>query len=78
MSQSKTSKEAMKAFDASNKNAVPPAEHGDHAKSHAAHTEIEGKAHTSTEGDGKQGREPGTLTEPPQDPKRNGKTHNWQ
>ncbi len=78
MSQSKTSKEAMEAFDASKQDAVPAAEHGDHAKSHAAHTEVAGKAHTSPEGYGKQGREPGTLTEPAQDPKRNGKTHNWE
>ncbi len=77
MSQSKNSKEAMEAFDASN-SAVPAAGQGGHDKSHAAHTDVEGKAHTTPEGYGKQGREPGTLNEPPQDPKRNGKTHNWQ
>ena len=46
-----------------------------HAHSHAAHLESEGKVHTSPEGYGKQGREPGTENQPPQDPNRNGKTH---
>ena len=78
MSQSKSSKEAMEAFDASKENAVPEAEQGDHAKSHAAHAEVAGKVHTSPDGYGKQGREPGTLKEPPQDPKRSGKTYRGQ
>lgn len=78
MSQSKQSKEAMEAFDASKESAVPEADQGDHSRSHAAHLETEGKTHTTPEGYGKQGREPGTVNEPPQDPKRNGKTHNWQ
>ena len=77
MSQSKASKEAMEAFDSSN-NSVPAAEHGDHAKSHAAHTETEGHVHTSPDGYGKQGREPGSLKEPPQDPLRNGKGNQRQ
>jgi hypothetical protein len=47
-----------------------------HAHSHAAHLQTEGKVHTSHEGYGKQGREPGTENQPPQDPRRNGKTHN--
>jgi hypothetical protein len=49
-----------------------------HAHSHAAHLDTEGKAHTSPEGYGKQGREPGTENQPPQDPNRNGKTHTRQ
>jgi hypothetical protein len=49
-----------------------------HAHSHAAHLDSEGKVHTSPEGYGKQGREPGTENQPPQDPNRNGKTHTRQ
>ena len=52
-----------------------PGEDKAHAHSHAAHLETEGKVHTSPEGYGKQGREPGTENQPPQDPRRNGKTH---
>ena len=47
-----------------------------HAHSHAAHLGTEGHVHTLPEGDRKQGAEPGALREPPQDPRRNGKTHN--
>ena len=76
MSQSKTSKDAMEAFDQANEAAaVPAAETGTHARSHAAHLTEEGKVHTTPEGYGKQGREPGTLNEPPQEPSRNGKGH---
>lgn len=45
-----------------------------HAHSHAAHLATEGSVHTSPENYGKQGREPGTLKEPPQDPRTSGKT----
>ena len=76
--QSKQSKEAMEAFDASKESAVPEADHGNHARSPGAHLQTEGKTHTEPEGKGKQGREPGTLNEPPQDPGRSGETHNRQ
>lgn len=46
-----------------------------HAHSHAAHLHETGNASLSTAGIGKQGREPGSIQQPPQDPKRNGKTH---
>ena len=49
-----------------------------HAHSHAAHLHEGGNAHTSPEGKGKQGREPGSVNQPPQDPKRNGKAHRSQ
>ena len=50
-----------------------------HAHSHAAHLQPEANIHlVSGGGAGKQGREPGTLREPPQDPKRNGKGHGRQ
>ena len=79
MSQSKTSKEAMEAFDnAKKQESAIPGEHGDHSHSHAAHLETEGHVHTTPEGKGKQAREPGTLREPPQDPGRAGKTHHRQ
>ena len=52
-----------------------PGEDKAHAHSHAAHLETEGKAHVAPEGVGKQGREPGAVNQPPQDPKRSGKTH---
>ena len=55
-----------------------PGDDTKHAHSHAAHLETEGKVHTSPEGYGKQGREPGTERQPPQDPNRNGKTHTRQ
>ena len=79
MSQSKTSKEAMEAFDnAKAHDSAVPGEHGDHSRSHAAHLENEGHVSTIPEGYGKQGREAGTLKEPPQDPSRSGKTHHRQ
>jgi len=46
-----------------------------HAHSHAAHLHETGNASLSMGGIGKQGREPGSIQQPPQDPKRNGKTH---
>jgi hypothetical protein len=49
-----------------------------HAHSHAAHLHDNGNAHISSVGVGKQGREPGAIQQPPQDPKRNGKTHSHQ
>ncbi len=62
---------------------VVKAEHADavpgsdaaHAHSHAAHLDVQGEVHTSSEGYGKQGREPGAVNQPPQDPARSGKTH---
>ena len=76
MPQSKDSKEAMESFDAHNKGtetAIPDAEEGIHNKSEAAHLESTGHVKTTPEGYGKQGREPGSLKEPPQEPGRNGK-----
>ncbi len=55
-----------------------PGEDTAHAHSHAAHLGTEGNVRTSPESYGKQGREPGTLKEPPQDPRGSGKTHNRQ
>jgi hypothetical protein len=49
-----------------------------HAHSHAAHLASEGKVHLAAEGIGKQGREAGSLNQPPQDPNRDGKTHTRQ
>lgn len=46
-----------------------------HAHSHAAHLHETGNASVSAVGIGKQGREAGAIQQPPQDPKRNGKTH---
>jgi hypothetical protein len=46
-----------------------------HAHSHAAHLGSEGTAHVESQGIGKQGREAGTLNQPPQDPTRSGKQH---
>lgn len=48
-----------------------------HAHSHAAHLQAEGNVHTSPVG-GKQGREPGAVNQPPQDPKTSGKAHRHQ
>ena len=80
MAEGHSSKQAREAFEASERNknqAVPGAEEGGHAKSHAAHLETEGKAHMTPDGYGKQGREAGTLKEPPQDPRTQGKAfHN--
>ena len=70
---SKLAREACEASERNKNSAVPGAEQGGHAKSHAAHLETEGKAHVIPEGYGKQGREPGTLNEPPQDPLTSGK-----
>lgn len=50
-------------------------QHGSHARSQAAHTETQGHVRNSAEGNRKQGAEPGTLVEPPQDPKATGKAH---
>ena len=52
-----------------------PRDNNAHGHSHAAHLEAEGNVHTLPEGKGKQGREPGTVQQPPQDPKRSGKAH---
>ena len=69
MSQSKDSKDAMEAFDnAKAAESAVPGQHGEHGHSHAAHLETEGKAKTEPQGYGKQGREPGTRIEPPQNP----------
>ncbi|MEK6396904.1 MAG: hypothetical protein V4734_02365 [Terriglobus sp.] len=46
-----------------------------HAHSHAAHLHENGNASMSGIGIGKQGREPGAIQQPPQDPRRNGKTN---
>ena len=76
MAQSRDSKEAMESFDAHAKGtetAVPDAEQSTHNRSQAAHLGTEGHVHTSPEGYGKQGREPGIVNQPPQDPMRNGK-----
>ncbi len=67
-------KELSEAVKAGHVDAVPGDDKA-HAHSHAAHLGTEGKVHTSPEGYGKQGREPGTENQPPQDPNRNGKTH---
>ena len=67
-------KELSEAVKAEHVDAIPGDDKA-HAHSHAAHLESEGKVHTSPEGYGKQGREPGTENQPPQDPNRNGKTH---
>ena len=78
MAEGHDSKQAREAFEAAERDkndAVPSAEQGSHAKSHAAHLQTEGNVHTTPEGYGKQGREPGTLNEPPQDPKTSGKAH---
>ncbi len=45
-----------------------------HANSHAAHLHDAGNTRLAAEGIGKQGREPGAINQPPQDPTRNGKT----
>ncbi len=70
-------KELSDAVKAEHVDAVPGDDNA-HAHSHAAHLGSEGKVHTSPEGYGKQGREPGTENQPPQDPNRNGKTHTRQ
>lgn len=70
-------KELSDAVAAEHPDAVPGSDNA-HAHSHAAHLHTEGDVHTAPEGYGKQGREPGTVNQPPQDPKRSGKTHNHQ
>ncbi len=70
-------KELSDAVQASHVDAVPGADTA-HAHSHAAHLETEGNAHTMPEGKGKQGREAGTVNQPPQDPKTSGKAHRHQ
>ena len=75
------SKQAREAFEAAERNKnepVPEAEQGGHAKSHAAHLQTEGTAHTTPEGNHRQGSEPGALREPPQDPGRVGETFRRQ
>jgi hypothetical protein len=52
-----------------------PGDDNAHAHSHAAHLGNTGTLHLAPEGVGKQGREAGSLNQPPQDPTRNGKTH---
>ena len=49
-----------------------------HAHSHAAHLHDSGNASISAVGIGKQGREAGAIQQPPQDPKRNGKSHHHE
>ncbi len=49
-----------------------------HAHSHAAHLHDDGNAHVSPVAVGKQAREAGSINQPPQDPKRSGKTHGRQ
>lgn len=81
MAEGHDSRQAREAFEVSERDKnepIPGAEQGGHAKSHAAHLETEGKAHTTPEGYGKQGREPGALNEPPQDPLRQGETFRRQ
>ena len=73
MPQSQNNKEAMEAFDAHGESAVPEAETRTHNRSQAAHLSSEDHVKTSPEGYGKQGREPGIVNQPPQDPTRNGK-----
>ena len=68
-------KALSEAVKAQHTDAVPGSDAA-HAHSHAAHLQTEGEVHTSPEGYGKQGREPGTENQPPQDPHRSGKTHN--
>ncbi len=76
--QSKMHGEALsEALKAEHVDAVPGADTA-HAHSHAAHLRTDGNVRTSPEGYGKQGREPGTVNQPPQDPRRDGKTRNRQ
>jgi hypothetical protein len=55
--------------------AVPPAEHGGHPRSAAAHLELGGAEHTKPEGNLRQGSHPGALREPPMVVQRVGKQH---
>ncbi|WP_419803988.1 hypothetical protein [Terriglobus sp.] len=75
---SKQAREAFEAAERTKNSAIPGAEQGDHAKSHAAHLEVEGNVHTTPEGHAHQAREPGALREPPQDPQRVGETFRRQ
>lgn len=70
-------KELSDAVKAGHVDAVPGADKA-HAHSHAAHLGTEGNVHTAPEGVGKQGREPGSVNQPPQDPKVSGKAHRHQ
>ena len=54
--------------------AVPGADNA-HPHSHAAHLATEGNVHLAPESVGKQGREPGSVNQSPQDPKLSGKVH---
>jgi hypothetical protein len=55
--------------------AVPPAEHGGHSHSAAAHLQVEGAPHTKPEGNLRHGSHPGALREPPMVVQRVGKQH---
>ncbi len=55
--------------------AVPPAEHGGHAHSAAAHLDLGGKPDTKPAGSLRQGSHPGALREPPSVVQRAGKQH---
>ncbi len=54
---------------------VPPADHGGHAHSAAAHLEIGGKEHTKPAGNLRQGSNPSALREPPTVVQKAGKQH---
>ena len=55
--------------------AIPPADHGGHRHSAAAHLEVGGAEHTKPEGNLRQGSHPGALREPPMVVQRVGKQH---
>jgi hypothetical protein len=59
----------------SHADAVPPAEHGAHAHSAAAHLEVSGSEHTKPEGNLRHGSQPGALRQPPMVVQRVGKQH---
>ena len=65
-------KELSEAVKGQPADAVPGSDKA-HAHSHAAHLETEGKAGLAHESIGKQGREPGAINQPPQDPRASGK-----
>jgi hypothetical protein len=71
----KHGKELSEAVKADHADAVPGDDKA-HAHSHAAHLHDEGNTRLAAEGIGKQGREPGSINQPPQDPKLTGKNHN--
>lgn len=62
---------------AGREDSVPGSDKG-HAHSHAAHLGTEGNVRPSTVNIGKQGREAGSIQQPPQDPARNGKSRHRQ